>query len=108
MTKWPHLVILRTLLSKATYNWGIHKAIHPKEADRHRKCSQYQVSGIVPNNYKLESEGINKESFFFMMKSNSVERDEFSAVAWKLSGNQHSGLGWEDRSTSQEQWTRMI
>ncbi len=49
-----HLVILRTLLSKATYNWGIHKAIDPKEADRHRKCSQYQVSGIVPNNYKLE------------------------------------------------------
>ncbi len=34
-----HLVILQTLLSKATYNWGIHKAIHPKEADRHRKCS---------------------------------------------------------------------
>ncbi len=58
-----HLVILRMLLSKSTYNWGIHKVIHPKEADRHRKCSQYQVSGIVPNNYKLEREGINKEFF---------------------------------------------
>ncbi len=32
-----HLVILQTLLSKATYNWGIHKAIHLKEANRQRK-----------------------------------------------------------------------
>ncbi len=76
-----HLVILWTLLSKATCNWGINKAIHPKEADRHRKCSQYQVSGIVPNNYKLEREGINRGFFIIIMKSNSVERDELSAVA---------------------------
>ncbi len=29
-----HLVILQTLLSKATYNWGIHKVIHLEEANR--------------------------------------------------------------------------
>ncbi len=33
-----HLVILETLLSKATYNWGIHKAIDLEEANRQRKC----------------------------------------------------------------------
>ncbi len=33
------LVIWQTLLSKATYNWGIHKAIHLEEAIRQRKCS---------------------------------------------------------------------
>ncbi len=33
-----HLVILQTLLSKATYNWGIHKVIHLEEAHRQRKC----------------------------------------------------------------------
>ncbi len=27
-----HLVIWQTLLSEATYNWGIHKAIHLEEA----------------------------------------------------------------------------
>ncbi len=32
-----HLVILQTLLSKATYNWGIHKAINLKEANRQWK-----------------------------------------------------------------------
>ncbi len=38
---WLHLhsVILQTLLSKATYNWGIHKVILLKEAKRHRQCS---------------------------------------------------------------------
>ncbi len=34
-----HLDIWQTLLSKATYNWGIHKAIHLEEAIRQRKCS---------------------------------------------------------------------
>ncbi len=34
-----HLVIWQTLLSKATYNWGIHKEIHLEEAIRQRKCS---------------------------------------------------------------------
>ncbi len=24
---------------KATYNWGVHKAIHLEEANRRRKCS---------------------------------------------------------------------
>ncbi len=33
-----HLVILLTLLYKATYNWGIHKAIHLAEANRQRMC----------------------------------------------------------------------
>ncbi len=33
-----HLVILQTLLSKATYNWGLHKAIKLEEANRQRKC----------------------------------------------------------------------
>ncbi len=33
-----HLVILQTLLSKAIYNWGIHKAINLEEANRQRKC----------------------------------------------------------------------
>ncbi len=43
-----------------------------------------------------------------MMKSSSVERDEFSVVAWRLTAIQHSGWGWEDHSTSQERWTRMF
>ncbi len=29
-----HLVILQTLLSKATYNWGVHEAINLEEANR--------------------------------------------------------------------------
>ncbi len=33
-----HLVILQMLLSKATNNWGIHKAINLEEANRQRKC----------------------------------------------------------------------
>ncbi len=28
-----HLVIWQTLLSKATYNWGVHKAINLEEAE---------------------------------------------------------------------------
>ncbi len=43
-----------------------------------------------------------------MMMSSSVERDEFSVVAWRLTGIQRSGWGWEDHSTSQERWTRMF
>ncbi len=34
-----HLVIWQMLLSKATYNWGVHKAIHLEEAIRQRRCS---------------------------------------------------------------------
>ncbi len=56
------------------------------------------------NKYKLAREGekdkekdedIEKNDFFFffMMKSSSVERDEFSVVAWRLTGIQHSGWG---------------
>ncbi len=33
-----YLVILQMLLSKATYNWGIHKAINLEEANIQRKC----------------------------------------------------------------------
>ncbi len=33
-----HLVILQTLLSKATYNSGIHKPINLEEANRQRNC----------------------------------------------------------------------
>ncbi len=33
-----HLVIWQTLLSKATYNWGVHKAINLEEANIQRKC----------------------------------------------------------------------
>ncbi len=40
-----HLVIWQTLLSKATYNWGIHKAIHLEEAIRQRKLKNKNVSG---------------------------------------------------------------
>ncbi len=36
-----HLVILQTLLSKATYNWGIHKAIHLKEANKQEVLARY-------------------------------------------------------------------
>ncbi len=59
------------LLSKATYNWGIHEAINLKETNRERKGSQYQVSGIVQFIYL----------FFKFRMSSSVERDEFSVVA---------------------------
>ncbi len=34
-----HLVIWQTLLSKATYNWGVHKAIHLEEAIRQDRGS---------------------------------------------------------------------
>ncbi len=33
-----HLVILQTVLSKATYNWGIYKAINLEEVNRQSKC----------------------------------------------------------------------
>ncbi len=68
-----HLLFLQTLLSKATYNWGIQKSIHLEEANRPslRHCS---------NKHKLAREGEkDKEKvlsifFFFRMKSSSVDR----------------------------------
>ncbi len=33
-----HVVIYQVLLSKATYNWGVHKAINLEEANIQRKC----------------------------------------------------------------------
>ncbi len=46
------------------------------------------------------------KSFFFSMKSSSVERDEFLVVAWQGSSVLDRGGG--DHSTSQEWWTRMF
>ncbi len=45
-------MILQILLSKVTYNWGIHKAIYLEEANRQtgRHCS---------NKYKLARKGEN-------------------------------------------------
>ncbi len=43
------LVILQMLLSKATYNWGIHKAINLEEADR-GSAHNTQVIGIAQIN----------------------------------------------------------
>ncbi len=69
------------------------------------------------NKYKLAREGEKDEDLekgkvfllhFFMMKSSSIERDEFSVVAWRLTVIQHSGWGWQDHSTSQERWMRMF
>ncbi len=75
-----HLVILQMLLSKATYNWEIHKAIHLEEANRQRKCS-YIKSQALFKYVQLAREG-EKYAFFFRMKSSSVERDQlFSVVA---------------------------
>ncbi len=44
----------------------------------------------------------------FIMKSSDDRSDEFPGVAWKLSGIQHSGWGWEVHSTSQERWMKMF
>ncbi len=44
----------------------------------------------------------------FKMKSRDDRRDEFSSVAWKLSGIQQSRWGWEVHSTSQERWMKMF
>ncbi len=76
-----HLVILQTLLSKATYNWGIHKVIYLEEANRQRKCPLTPSLRHRSNKYKLAREGekekekdedIEKGKLFFMMKSSSV------------------------------------
>ncbi len=48
-----HLVLLQMLLSKATYNWGIHKAINLEEANRQITPSLRHCS----NKYKLTREG---------------------------------------------------
>ncbi len=52
-----HLVILQTLLSKATYNWGIHKAINLEEANKQRKCPKTPSLRHCSNKYKLAREG---------------------------------------------------
>ncbi len=43
------------LLSKATYNWGIHKAIHLEEANKQRPLTQSLRH--CSNKYKLAREG---------------------------------------------------
>ncbi len=51
-----HLVIWQTLLSKATYNWGIHEAIHLEEAIRQEVLVTPSLSHCS-NKYKLAREG---------------------------------------------------
>ncbi len=45
-----HLIIFQTLLSKATYNWGVRKAIKLEEATYRGSARNTQVSGIVQIN----------------------------------------------------------
>ncbi len=52
-----HLVIWQTLLSKATYNWGKHKAIHHEEAIRQREMLVTPSLSHCSNKYKLVREG---------------------------------------------------
>ncbi len=74
---------------------------------------QWEVMGKRAK-LRKESEGKEREwklfyfylFYFFMMKSSDDGRDEFSDVAWKLSGIQHPGCGWEVHSTSQERWMK--
>ncbi len=86
---WPHLrlVILRTLLSKATYNWGIHKAINLEEANRQRKCPLTPSLRHCSNKYKLAREGekdkekdedIEKGKVFFFLWWSQVVLKEMS------------------------------
>ncbi len=101
-----HLVILQMLLSKATYNWGIHKAIilRGKQTEEvlvipsFRHCS---------NKYKLEREGINKEKdkvFLYTVYTVYIN------LGWSQVFRMKSAfrLGVEDHSTSQERWTWMF
>ncbi len=67
------------LLSKATYNWGIHKAINLEEVNRQRKCPTPSLRHCS-NKYKLarerkkgkeKGEDIEKGQVFFF-SSNST------------------------------------
>ncbi len=75
------------LLSKATYNWGIHKVIHLEEKKQTEEVLITSSLRYCSSKYKLARKGEkDKEKeeyvfFFFRMKSSSVEREEFSIVA---------------------------
>ncbi len=63
-----HLVIWQTLLSKATYNWGIHQRfILKRQSDR--GSAPNTKSQSCSNKYKLVREGEEdkRESFFFFL-----------------------------------------
>ncbi len=83
---------MQALLSKATYNWGIHKAINLEEANRKEEVIVTPSLRHCSNKYKLARKGEKdkdedfekvKRFFFFFLwrKSSSVERHEFSVVA---------------------------
>ncbi len=59
------------LLSKATYNWGIHEVINLKETNK-RGSARNTKSQALFNFYFF---------IFLFRMSSSVERDEFSVVA---------------------------
>ncbi len=52
-----HLVILQALLSKATYNWGIHKAINLEEGKQTEEVPLTPSPRHCSNKYKLAREG---------------------------------------------------
>ncbi len=108
-----HLVILQMLLSKATHSWGIHKAIHLEEVKKKNRGSAHNTKSQVLFKYKLAREG-EKDYVLFVFNfvrlgwSQVMLKEMFSVVAWRLTGIQHSGWGWEDHSTGQERWKRMF
>ncbi len=75
----------------------------PRHCSEQILARQGEVKGKTA---KLRKESKGFFFCFFMMKSSDYGRDEFSGVAWKLSGIQHSGWGWEVHSTSQERWMK--
>ncbi len=56
-TVYIYRVILQTLLSKVTYNWGIHKAINLEEANRQMEVLVTPNLRHCSNKYKLAREG---------------------------------------------------
>ncbi len=66
-----HLVILQMLLSKATYNWGVHKAIHLKQTEEVlvtpslRHCSNKYKLAREGEKGKEKDEDIEKVLFYF-------------------------------------------
>ncbi len=71
-----HLVILQTLLSKATYNWGIHKAINLGD----KQTEEVLVTPSLrhcSNKYKLAREGekMKIEKHFFFLLSQVVSKE---------------------------------
>ncbi len=70
----------QTLLSKATYNWGVHKAIHLGEAIRQRSARNAK-SQSCSNKYKLAREGEKDKGkgfffFFFFFLRTSLGRSQ--------------------------------